>query len=67
VDNHRTLFFVCRRGHSNNLRRARGRIMNTFELDFEGFVILNDLLCGRITRATAKRMYAALLYARGIS
>jgi len=41
--------------------------MNTFELDFEGFVILNDLLCGRITRATAKRMYAALLYARGIS
>jgi hypothetical protein len=37
------------------------------EFDPEGVVILNDLLCGRITRATAKRMYAALLYARGIS
>ena len=66
MDNHRTLFFVCRRGHSNNLRRARGRIMK-LEFDPEGVVILNDLLCGRITRATAKRMYAALLYARGIS
>lgn len=66
MDNHCTLFVLCRRGHSYNLRRARGRTMK-LELDLEGVAILNSLMCGCITRAAAKKMYADLLYARGIS
>lgn len=41
-------------------------MMSTLIPDPEGLSILNDLLAGAITRRTAKKMYAALLRARGL-